>query len=457
MKLGIDFGTTNSAAAVIGNDGRPHVLPLDAGTQNAGTLRTVLYVERDGHITIGSEAIALHRAQNVGRLPRFTKQWITEIDVVITEGATIVLDVFSDVDADAPGRLLHSLKGPLASTYEGTTLFGKHYALEALIAEFLSRLRFRIEQVTGETVTRAVLGRPVNFANAHSPEDNAKAEARLREAATLAGFTDITFEMEPIAAGLSYGTQHTMREGDHALVFDFGGGTLDVAVIRVEQDNRQYVLATGGVGIAGDHFDRALFKRAVLPWLGEHVRWGQQRLPLPTHLVDALSDWQDAAALCNRPMLAFLRQAQRNCTEPIRLLALEDYVSRGYAYDVFERVERSKVALSQGRFDVVVFDPSSGAGQAAIAVWQPVTRALFESAIARECRLIREMIVDTLQRANVQANDVQHVIRTGGSSSIPVFIDMLAGLFGRDRIVEENLFTGVAAGLAVRAEMGIRD
>jgi molecular chaperone DnaK (HSP70) len=57
----------------------------------------------------------------------------------------------------------------------------------------------------------------------------------------------------------------------------------------------------------------------------------------------------------------------------------------------------------------------------------------------------------------VQANDVQHVIRTGGSSSIPVFIDMLAGLFGRDRIVEENLFTGVAAGLAVRAEMGIRD
>jgi len=46
---------------------------------------------------------------------------------------------------------------------------------------------------------------------------------------------------------------------------------------------------------------------------------------------------------------------------------------------------------------------------------------------------------------------VQHVIRTGGSSSIPVFIDMLAGMFGRERIVEEDLFTGVAAGLAVRA------
>lgn len=451
MKLGIDFGTTNSAAAVIGNDGRPHVLPLDGGAQNAGTLRTVLYVERDGSISIGSEAIALHRAQNVGRLPRFTRQWITEIDVVITEGATIVLDVFSDIDADAPGRLLHSLKGPLASTYEGTTLFGKHYPLEALIAEFLSRLRFRIEQATGETVTQAVLGRPVNFANAQSAEDNAKAEARLREAALLAGFTDITFEMEPIAAGLAYGEQHAMREGDHALVFDFGGGTLDIAVIRVERNNQQRVLATGGVGIAGDHFDRALFKRAVLPWLGSQVRWGSQRLPLPSHLVDALSDWQDAIALCNRPTLAFIREAQNNCSEPIRLFALEDYVSRGYAFDVFERVERSKVALSQGRFDVVTFDPSSGAGPSAIAVWQPVTRALFEAAIVRECRLIREMIADTLQRAGVQANEVQHVIRTGGSSSIPVFIEMLAGLFGREKIVIEDLFTGVAAGLAVKA------
>ncbi len=445
MKLGIDFGTTNSAAAVIGNDGRPRVLPLDAGAQNAGTLRTVLYVERDGSMTIGSEAIALHRAQNVGRLPRFSKQWITEIDVVITEGATIVLDVFSDVDADTPGRLLHSLKGPLASSYEGTTLLGKHYSLEALIAEFLSRLRFRIEQATGERVKAAVMGRPVNFANASTREDNARAEARLREAAQMAGFEDVTFEMEPIAAGLAYGEQHVLRAGEHALVFDFGGGTLDVAVMRVESNSRQRVLATGGVGIAGDRFDQAIFKSAVLPWLGAQVRWGQQRLPLPAHLMDALSDWQDALALCNRPTLAFIREAQGNCSEPIRLMALEDYVSRGFAYDIFERVERSKVALSRQRFDVVEFD--SGA----IAMWQPMTRALFENVIAHECRLIREMVVDTLQRANVQARDVQHVIRTGGSSSIPLFIDMLAGLFGRERVVVEDLFTGVAAGLAVRA------
>ncbi len=448
MYLGIDFGTTNSAAAIIGNDGKPHVLSLDIHASNANTLRTVLYVERDGHMRIGADAIATHRVQNVGRVPRFTKTWIAEIDVVVTEGATIVLDVFSDVDAEAPGRLLHSLKGPLASEYEGTTLFGTHYSLESLIAEFLARLRHRIEQVTGQTVTRALFGRPVNFANANTDDDNMRAESRLREAAKLAGFADVTFELEPIAAGLSYGSHRQLHVGEHALVFDFGGGTLDIAVLRAEANNKQHVLATGGVGIAGDRFDQAIFKRAILPWLGEHVRWGEQKLAMPAHLLEALGDWQDANALCNLATLAFMREAQQKCTEPIRLFALEDYIMRGFAYELFERVERCKVALSSQRFDVMQFD--SGA----INLWQPVTRLLFENAIAREGRQIRDMIDDTLRRADVRADQIAQVIRTGGSSSIPYFVEMLSGMFGRDKIVEEDLFTGVAAGLAVKAAAG---
>lgn len=445
MILGIDFGTTNSAAAVIGRDGRPVVLPLDERAENAGTLRTMLYVERDGTMRIGSDAIATYRAQNVGRLPRFIRQWIAEIDIVITEGGTAVLDVFSDVDADAPGRLLHSLKGPLASDYPGTTLFGRHYALEELIAEFLSRLRARVAALTGEAPREATFGRPVNFANAATPEDNARAEARLLEAARLAGFERVRFEFEPIAAGLAYGAHRALEPGAHALVFDFGGGTLDVAILRAGREGRQEVLATGGVGIAGDRFDQAVFRRMILPWLGERVRWGPQRLALPTHLLDALGDWQDAAALCNMPTLAFIRQAQADCSDPIRLLALEDYISRGYAYELFDKVERCKVDLSARRLGLVGFDAG------ALSVWQPVTRPQFESAIARDGRIIRDMIAETLRHADVSAGEVGAVIRTGGSSSIPYFIDMLAELFGRDKLIEENLFTAVVAGLAVRA------
>lgn len=105
------------------------------------------------------------------------------------------------------------------------------------------------------------------------------------------------------------------------------------------------------------------------------------------------------------------------------------------------------MALSSQRFDAVSFAAD------AISVWQPVTRPQFESFIAREGRAIRDTIADTLHRAEVRPDQINCVIRTGGSSSIPYFVEMLAALFGRDTIIEEDLFTGVASGLAVRAAM----
>ena len=454
MQLGIDFGTTNTVAAIIGPDGAPVVLPLDTDDPEQRTLRTLLYVERDGMMHTGNAAVRLHRAQNVGRLPRFAKAWVGVIDIEIGDavvkgydipGGAMSIEVFADVDADAPGRLMHSLKGPLATEYAGTKLFDREYTLEELIAEFLRRVRARIEDLTGRDMREAVFGRPVNFAGARLPVDNNRAKERLQHAAELAGFTRVSFELEPIAAGLAFGTLHPMSPGSHALVFDFGGGTLDIAVLRVEGSGEQRVLATGGVGIAGDHFDQSIFRRAILPWLGEGVLWGPQKLALPAHLLDALGDWQDVVAMCNAPTLAFLRQVQADCSRPIRIYALEDFVFKGYAFDLYERVEHCKVSLSTQLFDVIGFD------EEAISIWQPITRRQFESFIARDGRIIRDTIVQTLDSAGLRVDQIDFVIRTGGSSSIPYFIEMLAGMFGRDKVVESDLFTSVASGLAVRA------
>jgi hypothetical chaperone protein len=454
MFVGIDFGTTNTVAAVIeaNSDGLPRVLPLDG---DSAALRTMLYVEREGGMHIGSEAIRMYREQNVGRVPRFSKQWVGEIEIEIGElnvkgydvgaSVTAVVDAYADVDADAPGRLIHALKGPLATDYRGTHLFGADYTLEALIAAFLAQLRERIVQQVGREVNRAVFGRPVHFANAATDDDDMRAQKRLREAARLAGFDEVAFEMEPIGAGLAFAAQRPLSQGQHALVFDFGGGTLDVAVLRAKRDGLD-VLATGGVGIGGDTFDRAIFRRALLPWFGGDVRWGQQRAPLPAHILDALGDWQDIPALATAETLRFLREAQPSSDDPLRLMALEDLISKGYAYDLYERVEAAKVALSSQRMAVIAYD--SGAA----SVWQPMTRAQFESAIARERRAIGNVVDEALARAGVDASQVDVVVRTGGSSSIPCFVDVLAERFGREKIVEQALFTGVAAGLAVRAQ-----
>jgi hypothetical chaperone protein len=447
MYLGIDFGTTNTVAAVMDGSG-VRVLPLD---EESATLRTMLYIEREGAIRAGAEAIRTYRAQNVGRVPRLSRQWVGEIEIEIGElnvkgydvggSVTAIVDAFADVDADAPGRLIHVLKGPLATPYTGTRLFGKDYSLEALIAEFLSRLRVRIAQQTGHEPRNAVFGRPVHFAHAATREADDRAQARLLQAAHMAGFERVVFEAEPVGAALAFGAE--ANGAQHVLVFDFGGGTLDVAVVRFAGDAHD-VLATGGIGIGGDAFDQIIFRKALLPWFGSESTWGNGHA-LPAHLLDALGDWQDIPQLATAGTLRFIREAQHSSSDPLRLLALEDLISKGYAYDVYAQVEQAKVALSAQRFAVI--DYFSGA----VSLWQPISRAQFESFIARERRMIAQVIDDTLQRAGVEAKQIDRVVRTGGSSSIPVFVDLLADRFGREKIVAQSLFTGVASGLAVKA------
>ncbi len=449
MHIGIDFGTTNTVVAVMGaGDAQPRVLPLE---EDSRTVRTAMYVERDHTITIGGAAIRLYREQNVGRVPRFVKQHIGVIDIEMGEllakgydlkGGHVIVDVFTDVDADAPGRLLHALKGPLATDYPGTTLFGRFYALEALIGAFLERVAERVESQTGVRPRSAVLGRPVHFANARSDADDARAEARLREAAALAGIAHVAFEQEPVGAALAY----TARSGT-AFVFDFGGGTLDTAVVRIDGNGEQRVLATGGLGIAGDHFDQTVFRRVLLPWFGGRVRWGPQRLPLPTHLLDALGDWQNIPMLSNADVLGFLREAQRDCTDPIRLMALEELITKGYGYDLYERVERAKIDLSRAQVALIGYEAG------AIDVWQPLLRTQFEALIAQERRQVGQLIDDTLARSGLAADQIDVVLCTGGSSAIPCFEALLAGRFGAEKLVTQAQFTGVATGLAVRARM----
>lgn len=453
MYLGIDFGTTNTVAAVMDGAG-VRVLPLD---EEGATLRTMLYIEREGRIRAGADAIRTYRAQNVGRVPRQSKQWVGEIEIEIGElnvkgydvgaSVTAIVDAFADVDADAPGRLIHSLKGPLATPYKGTRLFGRDYSLEALIAEFLSQLRARVADVTGRAPRNAVFGRPVHFANATTSEDDALAQARLLQAAQMAGFERVIFEREPVGAALAFGAETTTAQ--HVLTFDFGGGTLDVAVVRFAGSAHE-VLATGGIGLGGDHFDQIIFKRTLLPWFGSETTWGDGHA-LPAHLLDALGDWQDIPQLATAGTLAFIREAQHSSSDPLRLLALEDLISKGHAYDVYARVEEAKVALSSRRFAVIAHDPSTSSGHSAVSLWQPISRTQFESFIARERRWIAEVIDETLQRAGVDAVQIDRVVRTGGSSSIPACVDILTERFGPEKIVAQSLFTGVASGLAIKA------
>lgn len=470
MRIGLDFGTTNSGAAVF--DGRRmRVFPLDPTSCDPTVMRSTLYVTRDHQVFIGQEAIEAYYSQNIGRPSKMVRQYIGEIEMTfgVVESvkgypggpATFIRDVYVLVDELTPGRLLRSLKSGLATSYEGTTIFGRYYELEDLIATYLREIRRRAEAETGQTVEGVVLGRPVNFVGGSGEADNQRAENRLRRAAERAGFREVTLELEPVAAALYY--ELTTGKPQNVVVFDFGGGTLDVTVMHIGEPGKRQVFATGGVGIAGDAFDQRTIEALLLDHFGRGstVRLGPSPSPLrtgprgkasgegatpfPSQYTDALVNWQAVPEL-NRPeTLHFLQLAQINGSHPARVRALESLLVNNYAVRLFDEVERAKIALSSAHFALIRLAEED------IDVWQPLTRSQFESLIAGETHRIEACLVNTLDRSGLQPGDIDAVVRTGGSAQIPCFIEMLSRIFGPEKVVLSDVFGGVVAGLALRA------
>jgi hypothetical chaperone protein len=442
MRIGLDFGTTNSGAALFDGQ-RVRVFPLDPASRDPGVIRSVLYITREQEVFVGQQAVDTYYLQNVGRPSRMARRYVGEIEMTAAEIGTFVKDVYVLVDELTPGRMLRSLKSALSGDYAGTTIFERYYSLEELIAVYLRALRERVEAETGEPVEGVVLGRPVTFVDSEGAAENQRAENRLRCAAEMAGFGEVVFELEPVAAALHY--ELTAEEPQNVVVFDFGGGTLDITVMRVGDSRERRIFATGGVGIAGDAFDRRIIERLLLDHFGRGTTWGEDDAPFPNQYTDSLVHWQTIPEL-NRPdALRFLALTQVTGSHPSRVRALESLLVNNYAIHMIDEVERAKIALSSDYFATIQL-----AGED-IDIWQPITRSQFEAFIADAVRRIETCLLDTVARSGLGVDEIDAVVRTGGSAQIPCFVEMLARIFGREKVVLSSVFSGVTSGLAIRA------
>jgi hypothetical chaperone protein len=381
-------------------------------------------------------------------------QYVGEIEITLGDvgsvkgypvgPSTIVRDVYALVDELTPGRLIHSLKSALASNYQGTTIFGRYYELEELIAIYLREVRRRVEAETGQAVDGVVLGRPVDFVESGGEEENQRAEQRLRRATELAGVEDISFELEPVAAALHY--ELTAGEPQDVVVFDFGGGTLDITVMHVGEPGQRRVYATGGVGVAGDAFDQRIIEEVMLDHFGRGSTWGEDAAPFPSQYTDALIHWQAIPELSRPETLRFIRQAQQTSSHPKQLRALESLLVNNYARRLIDEVERTKIALSDAPFAVIELQGED------IDIWQPIARSQFETFISNAARRVEDCLLDTVARSGLRADEIDRVVRTGGSAQIPCFIEMLERHFP-GKVVLSDVFSGVTAGLAIRASI----
>jgi len=340
------------------------------------------------------------------------------------------------------GRLLQSVKSHLGSRqFTGTTLFGRQYLVEDLVGTIVQELRIAAEAELGPLGSSVVCGRPARFAGSSSVADDEFAEGRLRGALRTAGFTDVTFKLEPVAAAHHYRTR--LDHEELVLIGDFGGGTSDFSLVRVGPDVSS-VIAVDGVAVAGDAFDSRLVRRLVAPGLGlvstRMTAFGSE-LPIPSWLYERLERWEHLSFLKTRETLDLLGRLEHEAVEPSKIEALRWVVEGDLGFYLHREIEGTKRALSSSS------SASFGFRDGPAVLSASVKRAGFEEWIDELVTRIAGCVDGLLSSAGVGRGDVATVFLTGGSSFVPAVRGVFAERFGEERLRGGEELTTVATGL----------
>ncbi len=439
LSIGIDFGTSNSSVAAF--DGTSiRLLPLDTDARDPQVMRSLLYITRAGDIVTGQRALDLYTEQNTGREVKLERRYIGEVKMVFSD-MTVVKDAYALVDVNEPGRLFQSLKRFLPITsFQKTNVFGTEYKIEELVATLATSMVRAGEATLGQKIDQLVVGRPVRFSD--DTTKNEAARTRLEAAWRLTGVAHVRFVEEPIGAAHHYAAEAQLPAGARFLVFDFGGGTLDITIARATNDGIE-VLSTGGVALGGDLIDSRIMETRVAKHFGTHARYQPDGLPMPNHVLSRLKSWQTVVEL-NRPdLLDIIRDARRKSDQPRELANLEGLVTRNLGLATFRALEEAKIALSseeRGDFRMSRYP---------LDITEPITRPEFEAAISVQLRDARDVVLRALEDAACHPDEISVVITTGGSSLIPAFRQMLEETLPRAEIAATGTFTSVASGLAL--------
>ncbi|HEX2933040.1 MAG TPA: Hsp70 family protein [Candidatus Binatia bacterium] len=418
--IGLDFGTTNSALALAASNGTVRLARFDG----AATFRSILYFDEDD---------AARKSK---------------LRVVAGPDA-----IHNYLNAKSPGRLIQSMKSYLASRlFNQTQILGETYSLEDLIGILLRHLRKTAETQFGDLGSTLVVGRPVHFSGTKDGTDDDFALARLRAAFAKAGFEDVHFLPEPVAAAYKY--QRQLDHDELVLIADFGGGTSDFSLVHLKPPKQSAasetdVIGTDGVGIAGDTFDSKLVRTLVAPMLGLGSKYETQFgkvLPVPFWLYEHLERWHYLSFLKTRKNLELLKKIRFQALDPEKIEALIDLVDHDLGYRLYQAVEQTKRILSDEVSSGFLFK------EITLEISKGVTRAQFESWIAPEIQAICDCVDRLLNRSNVTATQVDAIFMTGGSSFVPAIRRLFEEKFGATTPIRAGQeFTSVAEGLAIHA------
>jgi hypothetical chaperone protein len=408
----LDFGTTNSLLAAAAPGATFEPVALDPLAADPTILRTALHFTTADDVVFGQAALRRY------------------------------------VDSGLRGRLLRSIKRHLSSTaFESTRIGGTRMTIEEITAAFLRTMRERAGQVFGADVDRVLLGRPARFSE--DREEDALAEARLGRAARLAGFRDVWFCYEPVAA--AYDFAGDFDRARTVLIADLGGGTSDFTVVRMRpgEFSASDVLAVGGVAEAGDALDGALVRVEVAPLFGSQAGYrvpsGSNAVTMQGDLIRLLCSPARLTLADERYVLESLETIRRGLLDDRDAERVDRYatlITDAVGYQFYEAVEAAKVQLSHVPEVVLRFDYPS------IDLAHTVTRPRFEKAVGLPHESILDALDKTLALAGLKPSDIEVACLTGGTSLVPLIETSLRSRLSGAEVVRLRSHHSVVQGLA---------
>lgn len=406
---GLDFGTSNSTLGLADANGA-RLLPLEG---DHATLPSAVFWEVDN------------------APPRFGRAALA----AYLEGED--------------GRLLRGLKSTLGSGLlnERTAVGSRAVSFRDVLSRFFGHLRAKLDAVQ-PGLTAATLGRPVHFVD-DDPAADLAAQTALEEIARAHGFTDVAFQYEPVAAALDY--EQTLTNERLVLIFDIGGGTSDISVVRLGPDRAKLadrtadILANDGIRIGGTDFDRLLSLAEVMPHLGHLSTIKSGSLTMPRHYYLDLSTWHRINALYTSRTAADLKALRLDADRPELVDRLIRVVADRNGHALAIEVERAKIALSDNDATRLALSALTG-GPNPMA-----TKARFEEAVEAPVARIRALIAATLAQAGVTADQIGTVFMTGGSSGLPILRATVAAALPDVPVATGDMLGSVGTGLALDA------
>lgn len=371
IDFGIDLGTTNSAIAML-NGVKAEIIKNNLDTD---ITPSAVYIGKNGNVMVGA------RAKSKIEDPRAAQ------------------DAYIEFKRRMGGDSVYTFKAA-----------GLTKTPEELSAEVLKSLRGDVQQRTGEDIKAAVITIPAAFAQRQC--------VATKKAAELAGFTQCPLLQEPVAASLAYGFQANSSKCSFWLVFDFGGGTFDAAVIKAEDGDIQVVNHGGDNFLGGSDIDWGIIEKLIIPSLKDSYN-------LPEFKREN-EKWRTAFAKIKRAVEIAKIDLSRSTEALLDGCIFEDADGNEVELDGFK--------LTQNQLSDVA--------------------APLIARAAEKCKSV-------LAEKNLSPSDIERTVLVGGPTLAPYFRDILANELGISIDLSVDPLTVVAQGAAVfagtqRLEKGAR-